>query len=469
MNANDLRRLNVPGHAVAVAQQCCRNAGLSRDEVSQAIQVCVEGRNTLEAFKPLQDLLAAPPEILPEPIPCGVWGADGIDAKALDQMQQACRVPFAAAAALMPDAHLGYGLPIGGVLATRNTVIPFAVGVDIACRMKVTIFDLPGSETIRMKDHLSRSLIDNTRFGVGAEFETPHQHPVMDHPAWQSTKVTRDVKDKAYRQLGSSGSGNHFVEFGELELHECVNGYRPGKFLALLSHSGSRGAGAQVCSVYSAVAKSRLPQYCRELGNLGWLDWELGNLGWLDLDSEAGQEYWTAMNLMGLYAQANHDCIHRSLWKSLGEPPIVDSYENHHNFAWKESVEMSPGKFEDLIVHRKGATPAGAGIVGIIPGSMASPAFLVQGKGNPKSLNSASHGAGRQMSRTAASAKYDFNTVKNDLALQGVTVLAAGADEVPYAYKDIHSVMSAQQDLVEVFGLFHPKIVLMSGSGPSED
>jgi tRNA-splicing ligase RtcB len=230
-------------------------------------------------------------------------------------------------------------------------------------------------------------------------------------------------------------------------------GLAPGEYVALLSHSGSRGAGAAVCSVYSAIAQSRLPSRYEELGRLAWLD----------LESEAGEEYWAAMNLMGAYAAANHEVIHRLVSKLLGSE-IVAGVENHHNFAWKEEHD---GK--ELIVHRKGATPAGPGVLGVIPGSMADPAFVVRGKGNAESLNSASHGAGRRMSRTQARNTYNWKAVKNDLAKKGVTVLSAGADEVPYAYKRIEDVMREQQDLVEVVARFDPKIVKMCDDGSAAE
>jgi tRNA-splicing ligase RtcB len=139
--------------------------------------------------------------------------------------------------------------------------------------------------------------------------------------------------------------------------------------------------------------------------------------------------------------------------------------ENHHNFAWKE---IHQGK--EWIVHRKGATPAGKGVLGVIPGSMATPGFVVKGRGNQASLNSASHGAGRQMSRTQAKSKYTWNAVRNQLGVQGIRVISAGADEAPGAYKDILSVMAAQQDLVDIVAQFDPKIVKMCEDGsPAED
>src|SRR5437667_4905153 len=153
------------------------------------------------------------------------------------------------------------------------------------------------------------------------------------------------------------------------------------------------------------------------------------------------------MELMGRYAAANHACIHKHIAGNLGAQVLLD-LENHHNFAWKERHVIN-GIEREVIVHRKGATPAGEGALGIVPGSMASPGFVVRGKGNPESLNSASHGAGRLMSRTRASQMFNWKDVNAHLRERGVTLISAGIDEVPTVYKDIHAVMAAQSDLVE--------------------
>jgi len=169
------------------------------------------------------------------------------------------------------------------------------------------------------------------------------------------------------------------------------------------------------------------------------------------------------MELMGQYAAANHACIHRHVAEHLGAQVLLD-LENHHNFAWKERHVIG-GAEREVIVHRKGATPAGAGVLGIIPGSMATPGFVVSGKGNTESLNSASHGAGRAMSRKAANEKFNWKDVNRFLKQQGVTLISAGLDEVPMAYKNIRDVMKAQTDLVTVLGEFMPKLVKMAPSG----
>ena len=396
-------------------------------------------------------LLKAPPPPRAEPVKYRQWG-EGLEHDAVMQMGKACLLPVAVAGALMPDAHVGYGLPIGGVLATENAVIPYAVGVDIACRMKMTVLDIPLRDLERKQDRLTRAIEAETRFGVGANFKERRAHEVLDAD-WSVSPVTKQFKDKAWSQLGTSGSGNHFVEFGVFTAQENLGALPPGEYVALLSHSGSRGTGAAVCDRYSKIAIEQFPD----------LPSELKRLAWLSLDSQEGREYWEAMELMGHYAAANHACIHRHLAENLGAQVLLD-LENHHNFAWKERHVIG-GVEREVVVHRKGATPAGAGVLGIIPGSMATPGFVVRGKGNAESLNSASHGAGRVMSRKKANESLSWEKANRFLKERGVTLISAGLDEVPMVYKDIHAVMAAQRDLVEVLGQFDPKLVKMAPSG----
>jgi tRNA-splicing ligase RtcB len=380
------------------------------------------------------------------------WGSD-LESDAVAQMVNACKLPISIRGALMPDAHVGYGLPIGGVLATDNAVIPYAVGVDIACRMKLSVYDLPPSTIDAEPDRLKRAIERETRFGIGASFKDRRAHDVLDEN-WDVSPVTRSNRDKAWAQLGTSGSGNHFVEFGIFKVEHGGLGIREGEYLALLSHSGSRGTGAQVAGHYSKLARTLHPELPRELAHLAWLD----------LDSPEGREYWEAMRLMGKYAAANHACIHRHIAASLGAAVALD-VENHHNFAWKE---VHDGR--EVIVHRKGATPAAAGVLGVIPGSMATATYLVRGKGSVAAMDSAAHGAGRVMSRTQAKKTFAWAEVNKLLVARGVVLLSAGLDEVPMVYKDIETVMAAQGDLVEKVASFRPRIVKMApGNEPAED
>ena len=383
-----------------------------------------------------------------DPVKFAQWGTN-LCPKALRQMYNACEIPIARKAAVMPDAHLGYGVPIGCVLATENAVIPNAVGVDIACRMKLTVLDIPWTLFASRNLPFRKVLTEETRFGPGSAFgHGDRSHPVMDDERWNAFKLLRGCREKAAAQLGSSGGGNHFVEFGYLRVEEFSKlGLEPGKYLALMSHSGSRRFGMDVAREYCRLAKARLPQSLKRFSDLAWLD----------MDSDLGEQYWLAMNLAGDYAAANHDCIHKSILKALTAESLV-SIENHHNFAWKE---IHDGK--ELIVHRKGATPAGQGMLGVIPGSMADPAFVVSGKGNTDSLESASHGAGRKMSRTVAKRTLDPDESFKYLKARGVELISAGMDEMPGAYNDILQVMDEQSDLVDKLARFDPKLVRMAG------
>jgi tRNA-splicing ligase RtcB len=472
MNARELVSQGLPQECVGVAYAALKASGLISQpvEAAQRIREIAAAPENFAAdahFGALaKSVLAVRTQVEEakeswgrnphgQPATFAQWG-ERDDEGSIEQMSEACALPVAVQGALMPDNHLGYGLPIGGVLGTYNSVIPYGVGVDIACRMMCTITDLPAA-TLKdvfapTVDPLIRAITGGTVFGVGGAQKEKLDHAVLDMD-WNITKVTRQMKDKARTQLGTSGSGNHFVEFGIVTLAEPALGLEAGEYVALLSHSGSRGAGAAVCKTYSDIATDRLPKSYERFKHLAWLS----------LDSEAGQEYWAAMNLMGEYASANHHTIHERVLKLAGAASLV-VIENHHNFAWKE---VHDGK--ELIVHRKGATPAGEGVLGVIPGSMADPAYIVRGKGKAESLRSASHGAGRRMSRSQALKTFNWAEWKSEIKNRGVRVLSCGLDEVPGVYKDIRKVMEQQTDLVDIVARFDPKLVKMSDDGKSED
>ncbi len=378
-----------------------------------------------------------------------IFGREQIEEGAMHQMYAAAKLPVAVAGALMPDAHHGYGLPIGGVLATENAVIPYGVGVDLGCRMCLSIFDIDVKDLTQREAFFIREINEATLFGSGAQFQQTSNHEVMDNKLFSEMPLLKNLHGRAWKQLGSSGSGNHFAEFGIIEIDETddVLNMPAGKYVGLLSHSGSRGLGANIANHYTrlAIEKRRLPK-------------EAKHLAWFTLDEEEGIEYWLAMNLAGDYASACHHVIHEKIAKQLGRKP-VKMVENHHNFAWKETHNS-----KEVIVHRKGATPAGKDVLGIIPGSMTAPGFIVKGKGEEASINSASHGAGRKMSRTQAMANITHNALKEELAKHNVKLLGGGLDEAPFAYKDIEVVMQSQKALVDVVGKFIPKIVKMCGA-----
>ncbi len=388
-------------------------------------------------------------ELRDSPLPYPIWGREAIDDGSLAQMDNAMRLPVSVAGALMPDAHVGYGLPIGGVLATENAVIPYAVGVDIACRMRLSLYEVSPHLLGQKPGLFENALREQTAFGMGAEWKGARrpQHPVLDDPAWDATRLLQNLQDNAARQLGTSGTGNHFVEWGAFRLYEPLFGLKPGEYLALLSHSGSRSVGFKIAERYSKLAMEKHPE----------LDKSVRHLAWLSLDSEEGQEYWLSMELAGRFAAANHSIIHRRVAEAVGlkEAGVV---ENHHNFAWEHTLPDG----RKVIVHRKGATPASAGVLGVIPGSMGDPGFVVRGRGAAESLESASHGAGRQMSRKQAINTIAKSTRDSYLKERGVTLLGGGLDESPQAYKPIEQVIAAQSELVEVVGKFSPRIVRMA-------
>jgi tRNA-splicing ligase RtcB len=386
-----------------------------------------------------------------DPLPFQTWGADGIDAGAFEQMQNSLRLPVSVAGALMPDAHIGYGLPIGGVLATQDAVIPYAVGVDIACRMRLSVYEVSPHLMGQKKSQFEKSLVDETRFGMGARWSGSQRaaHEVLDDPAWTATRFLKSLHGKAQEQLGTSGTGNHFVEWGAFTLENDATdmNLKAGQYLALLSHSGSRGVGAKIANEYSKIARDLHPS----------LENAVRHLAWLPMASEAGQEYWLSMELAGRFASANHAIIHQRVASAAGLKEIAH-VENHHNFAWRETLADG----SDVIVHRKGATPAGVGVLGVIPGSMGDPGYVVRGRGVASSINSASHGAGRKMGRRAALGVITKLMRDRYLQERGVTLLGGGLDEAPQAYKDIETVIAAQSELVEIVGQFAPRIVRMA-------
>jgi tRNA-splicing ligase RtcB len=409
----------------SLAMECARRTALSQEKLDVALRT--------------------------EPLTYAVWGAEQIDSQALAQMENALRLPVAVAGALMPDAHVGYGLPIGGVLATADAVIPYAVGVDIACRMRLSLYADPPEVLMRRAAELQKALLERTRFGMGEEWERSDRptHAVLDDPAWEETHLLKSLKSKAQSQLGTSGTGNHFVEWGVFRLYadDEALGLKAGEYTALLSHSGSRGVGFKIANTYSDLAMRLHPS----------LEKSVRHLSWLPLASEPGEEYWRAMELAGRFASANHEVIHQRVQRTAGMSEVV-TVENFHNFAWRDQLpDGSP-----VIVHRKGATPADVGVLGIIPGSMGDPGYVVRGRGEQHALKSASHGAGRKMGRRAAINAISKRDRDTYLRERGITLLGGAIDEAPQAYKDIDAVVSAQDELVEILGKFSPRIVRMA-------
>lgn len=470
INGEDLKALGYPqgkviGTTIRVIEKSFRK--LTREEVMAMLTKVIQNP---ENFLDDQVLAVIATELIEKPkeeeTPTielkekgedySIFGAENVDAGAINQMEIAMRLPVSVAGSLMPDAHQGYGLPIGGVLATKNAIIPYGVGVDIGCRMALSIYDIPETHFFENESKYKRELIAWTKFGAGQGFrgKGKAEHGILDRSEFNMTPFVKNLHDRAYTQLGSSGGGNHFVEWGIIEFSQDDKklNIQKGKYVALLTHSGSRGFGATVAGHYTKLAK----EICK-------LPKEAANLAYLDMNSAEGQEYWIAMNLAGDYASACHEVIHERLTKAIGGQ-VLAKIENHHNFAWKEILNG-----EEVIVHRKGATPASEDVMGIIPGSMTAPGFLVRGKGETKAINSASHGAGRQMSRTQAIKNITQTEMKRILKDHRVTLIGAGLDEAPMAYKNIETVMAAQTDLVDVIAKFTPKMVRMADDGSRED
>lgn len=468
INGNDLIALGYKeNHTLGAALKInSKRHGLTRTEMLAKFKAVLEDPSAYLAdavFGVLADAIlgqdavdASLIALNENPVGYSIYGESEIEVGAKEQMKVAMKLPVTVAGALMPDAHQGYGLPIGGVLATNNAVIPYGVGVDIGCRMALSIFDMPASLLDTETDTLKETILKHTRFGAGNGYLKHERvdHAVLENKLFSENNLLASLKDKAWTQLGSSGGGNHFVEFGMVEFNEKdeVLDIDKGVYLGLLTHSGSRGLGATVAAHYTKLAKS----LCK-------LPYQAQNLAYLDLNTMEGQEYWMAMNLAGDYASACHEVIHEKIRAALGAE-LLAKIENHHNFAWKERWNE-----QEVVVHRKGATPAAKGVMGIIPGSMATPGFLVRGKGDMAAIQSASHGAGRLMSRTQAIKTLSSVELKNMLSDQGITLLGAGMDEAPMAYKDIHTVMASQKELVDIVAKFSPKIVRMADDGSRED
>lgn len=457
IRGKDIIALGYPkGTAVQKALHLLSNElkGIARADAFAQLKMVLDSPENFLAHHLYADIAAELVEVPSAPfhalrskaIPYEVFGSKGIEQGALDQMQTAMQLPIAEAGALMPDAHYGYGLPIGGVLATKNAVIPYGVGVDIGCRMCLSVFDLPITTFEKRKKSLKNILGKQSKFGREFHQKTT-EHPIFERTEFKEIEIAKQLRSRAVKQLGSSGGGNHFVEFGIVDITDANNefGLAIGTYFALLSHSGSRGLGANIANYYTQKAREqcKLPKVAE-------------HLAWLNLEEELGAEYWLAMNLAGDYASACHHDIHARIQATLGAEQLM-RVENHHNFAWKEMVNG-----EEMVVHRKGATPAGKGDLGIIPGSMIAPGFIVRGKGSKRSLNSASHGAGRKLSRRKALKSFNYNMLRAKLKEANVTLLGAGLDEAPMAYKNIHEVIAAQKSLIEVLGTFTPKVVRMA-------
>lgn len=424
---------------------------------------------------------------------------DPVDEKALAQINVVLEDERAVFGALMADHHLGYSMPIGGVVAYQDAISPSGVGFDIACGNKAVRLDMLAEDLGDVKPWM-RQIQKNISFGLGRKNPTPVDHELFDSPVWAELgQPGLELREKAQQQLGTVGSGNHYID-----LLRDDEGY-----LWIANHFGSRGMGHTIATWFLAVAQG---------GNVGDRVPEREEPAVLDLGTAGGDLYLEAMKLAGEYAYAGRNYVVDQVRSLLGQPNVTFEVHNHHNFAWEE---------DGLWVVRKGATPLTTQ-PSFIGGSMGDISVIVQGtpdvgfEDRPVpdrvedigALGSAPHGAGRVMSRTAAagklrkmwycgnqrscsfepersegnkppypggkcpqcglplrkarmrdktSAAIDWDATRADLNERGIVVLGSGADEAPGVYKDLRSVL-AQHENIEVLHELHPVGVVMAGS-----
>lgn len=381
---------------------------------------------------------------------------DELDEGTLEQVTNLAKHPEVCfPIALMPDAHQGYGMPIGGVIATKNSLIPYAVGMDIGCGMIAIGTDLHVRDLER---HTLAHIIDDINATIPMGFNQHEQKQEWDGFDFNEVPVdmlslhnlpwNRDdmTIEKARLQLGTLGGGNHFIE-----LQKDKKGY-----LWVMLHSGSRKLGHTICTYYHKRAK----MHCER-----WHSRCVPDLSFLPFGERDARDYYESLMFAQDYAQANREHMMRTvldiLEDNVGSVPVYSNRVNiHHNFARQENHFG-----ENVWVHRKGATQAQAGQMGIIPGSMGTKSYIVRGKGNAQSFESCSHGAGRRMGRKEFCRTHDLDAVNKSVehvVFGGWKTDRKGKtdySEAPEAYKDIDTVMAAQEDLVEILYELRPLAV----------
>lgn len=387
-------------------------------------------------------------------LPIKVWSEEGsIEEGALKQIKNAAMLPFVFHhIALMPDAHQGYGVPIGSVFATEKIIIPNAIGVDIGCgvtAVQTTLTDID-AETLKAIMGDVRKAIP---MGVGKNNDTFNEegmYELEDHLIGskflsEGDSVVMKEWKKAGHALGSLGSGNHFVEFQKGD-----DGY-----IWVMLHSGSRNLGHQVATHYNKLAVELNEKYHSVVPK----KWELA---FLPLDSEEGKNYRDEMEFCLAFAQMNRDVMMQAIKdvfvQHVTDIDFMEQINIHHNYAAMENHFN-----KNVMVHRKGATSAREGQKGLIPGSQGTSSYVVEGLGNPDSFNSCSHGAGRTMSRSKAKKELSVQEEVAKLNAMGVIHTIrneSDLDEAPSSYKDIDVVMKNQEDLVKTLVKLTPLAVL---------
>lgn len=377
-----------------------------------------------------------------ERIPIKIW-AGYVEEGAMEQAKNLANLPFAHKhISLMPDCHQGYGMPIGGVMATRDVVVPNAVGVDIGCGMASAKTDIPLDEVDSDKLKKAMSLI-RERVPVGFNHHSEKQEHDFFNGFCPDIKPLRDNIQSAQYQIGTLGGGNHFMEI-----------QTDGEVLWLMIHSGSRNFGYKIAKYYHEVAK--------ELCESWYSDIPTPDLSFLPVDSDEGADYMVCMDYALFFAKASRKRMMWEMMDSLAEVFPVCGFDEikdvHHNYArWENHF----GK--NYIIHRKGATSARDGEFGIIPGSQGTSSYIVKGKGNKDSFTSCSHGAGRCMSRTKARKTLSLDGERDRMDEKGIIHSIRNEkdlDEAASAYKDIDVVMENQKDLVDVVVELTPLAVI---------
>ena len=393
--------------------------------------------------------------ITTEKVPIKMW-LEEIEEGAIEQAKNLANLPFIFKhVAIMPDSHIGFGMPIGGVIACKNVVIPAAVGVDIGCGVGFLETNIP-VEALRdistPNGELLNAIISNIRRNVPVGFNK-HKEP-QNSPIFNSTPVYPIIQDElenAMYSLGTLGGGNHFIE---LQKNAAGN-------LCIMLHSGSRNFGLKIANHFDEQAKELNAKYHSTV------DAKVG-LAFLPVDSKEGQAYIECMNYALLFAQENRAVMMRRIknivfnmvqrYTDFKNVEVLSEVNIHHNYA---ALENHYG--HNVWVHRKGATSAQEGQLGLIPGSQGTNSYVVMGKGNSESFKSCSHGAGRKMGRKQAQRELNLDAEKKILDDQGIIhgiTSMSDLDEAAGAYKNIDVVMKNQEDLVSIVMKLSPIAVI---------
>lgn len=375
-----------------------------------------------------------------------------IDPKAIEQLKNCMKVGSAVRGAIMADGHVGYSMNVGGVIAYKDGISPSGVGYDIGCGNKAVRLDLHYSDIAHEMHRIMDTIFDHISFGIGRKNKTKVDHALFYDDVWADIPMLNDLKDMARSQLGTVGSGNHYVDI----FHDEAG------YVWIGVHFGSRGLGHNIASHYIAAG--------------GGTDGMFVDPVVLHVDSDLGREYIDAMNLAGRYAYAGRDWVCSEVARIIGAN-IVDEVHNHHNFAWLENHNG-----EDMWVVRKGATPAFPGQRGFVGGTMGENSVILEGAQSElsnHSLYSTVHGAGRVMSRNEAAGKTKWKKgvktrvsegkISQDMMNEwinnaGVILRGAGVDESPHCYKRLHEVLAAQGDTIRVLHTLTPVGVAMAGA-----